>query len=280
MDATLGGGGHALEILKRTSPDGRLIGVDWDEEAFSEARKRLAPFGERVILFRENFVRLPDLLNTADIAGVDGILLDLGLSSIHLDQKERGFSFTGRGSARHEDGSTAKPNGGGSDQAISLSPSWKKSFSITERRGGPGGSPSRLPWEREKRPIQTTEALKEIVHRAIPGRFRSYRIDPATRTFQALRIAVNEELENLMEILETGWRLLKRGGRLCVISFHSLEDRMVKNAFRRLAKGEAEPVIQGAVMHVLTKKPVTPSEEECRRNPRARSAKMRCAERL
>ena len=126
--------------------------------------------------------------------------------------------------------------------------------------------------EREREPIRTTQALRKIVHRAIPRRFHSRRIDPATRTFQALRIRVNEELENLKKMLETGWKILKRGGRMCVISFHSLEDRMVKETFRTLEK-EGE-------MRVLTKKPVTPSEEEQKRNPRSRSAKLRCAERI
>lgn len=279
VDATLGGGGHALEILKRTSPDGRLIGLDWDEEALAEARKRLVSFGERVTLFRENFVRLPELLNTLDTAPVDGILLDLGLSSIHLEQKGRGFSFTGE--APLDMRMDQRRSGTAADliNRLSVFDLERILLDYGEERWARRIAKS-IVWEREKRSIQTTEVLKEIVHRAIPGRFRSHRIDPATRTFQAFRIAVNEELENLREILETGWRLLKTGGRLCVISFHSLEDRIVKNAFRKLASGEAEPFIQGAVMHVLTKKPVTPSEEECRRNPRARSAKMRCAERL
>lgn len=126
--------------------------------------------------------------------------------------------------------------------------------------------------ERERESIRTTQTLRKIVHRAIPRRFHSRRIDPATRTFQALRIRVNEELENLKKMLETGWKILKRGGRMCVISFHSLEDRMVKETFRTLEK-EGE-------MRVLTKKPVTPCEEEQKRNPRSRSGKLRCAERI
>jgi 16S rRNA (cytosine1402-N4)-methyltransferase len=126
--------------------------------------------------------------------------------------------------------------------------------------------------EREKKPIGTTQELRQIVHRAIPRRFHSRKIDPATRTFQAFRIRVNEELENLRRILETGWTFLKRGGRMCVISFHSLEDRMVKETFRRLDRD--------GVMRGITKKPITPSEEEQQRNLRSRSAKLRCAERV
>jgi 16S rRNA (cytosine1402-N4)-methyltransferase len=127
-------------------------------------------------------------------------------------------------------------------------------------------------YEREREPIRTTQTLRKIVHHAIPRRFHSRRIDPATKTFQALRIRVNDELENLRKILETGWRILKRGGRMCIISFHSLEDRMVKVSFRKLEK-EGE-------IRVLTKKPIIPSEEEKRKNPRSRSAKLRCAERI
>jgi 16S rRNA (cytosine1402-N4)-methyltransferase len=126
--------------------------------------------------------------------------------------------------------------------------------------------------EREREPIRTVEALRKVIYRTIPKRFHSRRIDPATRTFQALRIKVNEELENLKKILDTGWKILKKEGRICVISFHSLEDRMVKEAFRRLQR-------EGQ-MRILTKKPVTPSEEERKRNPRSRSAKLRCAERI
>jgi 16S rRNA (cytosine1402-N4)-methyltransferase len=133
--------------------------------------------------------------------------------------------------------------------------------------------------ERERSPIETTLSLKRVVHRAIPRRFHSRKIDPATRTFQAFRIRLNEELENLKEILGTGWMSLRKGGRMCVISFHSLEDRMVKETFRRLERG-GEVSGQGGVVRVITKKPVTPSEEERKKNPRSRSAKLRCAERV
>jgi len=129
-------------------------------------------------------------------------------------------------------------------------------------------------------PIRTTAVLRRIVARAIPSRFHSRRIDPATKTFQALRIATNGELENLRQMLETGWTVLKRGGRMCVISFHSLEDRMVKEAFRNLGRGREGEGDSGPVLRVMTKKPITPSEDERKGNPRCRSAKMRCAERV
>jgi 16S rRNA (cytosine1402-N4)-methyltransferase len=268
VDATLGGGGHASEILKRTAPDGVVIGMEWDEEALSEARNTLMPFGDRVKIFRENFIHLPDLMKAES---ADGILLDLGLSSIHLEKEERGFSFKGEGpldmrmdqrmnhTAAHLINRLSSE-----DLEYTLSHYGEERWAKRIARA--------IVQEREREPIGTTQTLRKIVHRAIPRRFHFRRIDPATRTFQAFRIRVNEELDNLGKILETGWKILKRGGRICIISFHSLEDRMVKETFRRLEK-------QGE-MRILTKKPVTPSEEEQTRNPRSRRAKLRCAERV
>ena len=268
VDATLGGGGHASEILKRTAPDGVVIGMEWDEEALSEARNTLMPFGDRVKIFRENFIHLPDFI---EAESVDGILLDLGLSSIQVEKEERGFSFKGEGPLDmrmdHRMTHTAA-------HLINRLSSEELEYTLSqygEERWAKRIARA-IVQEREREPLRTTQTLRKIVHRAIPRRFHSRRIDPATRTFQAFRIRVNEELENLGKILETGWKILKRGGRICIISFHSLEDRMVKETFRRLGK-------QGE-MRVLTKKPVTPSEEEQRRNPRSRSAKLRCAERV
>ena len=271
VDATLGGGGHALEILKRTSPDGIVIGIDWDEEAIAEAKGTLVSFGDRINILRENFVRLPDLLEALNISEVDGVLLDLGLSSLQLEKKERGFSLKGEG-----------PLDMRMDQRINWTAAdLLDGFSFQElestlREFGEERWAKRIAkailQEREKKPVGTTQELRQIVHRAIPRRFYSRKIDPATRTFQAFRIRVNEELENLRRILETGWTFLKRGGRICVISFHSLEDRMVKETFRRLDRD--------GVMRRITKKPITPSEKEQQRNPRSRSAKLRCAERV
>ncbi len=271
VDATLGGGGHALEILRRTPPDGIVIGIDWDEEAIAEAKRALAPFGDRIKILRENFVRLPDLLEALIISEVDGILLDLGLSSLQLEKKERGFSLKREGPLdmrmdQRIDRTAADLLDGLSFQELEF----------TLREFGEERWAKRIAkailQEREKKPVGTTQELRQIVHRAIPGRFHSRKIDPATRTFQAFRIRVNEELENLRRVLETGWTFLKKGGRICVISFHSLEDRMVKETFRRLDRD--------GVMRRITKKPITPSEEEQQRNPRSRSAKLRCAERV
>jgi 16S rRNA (cytosine1402-N4)-methyltransferase len=271
VDATLGGGGHALEILKRTSPDGIVIGIDWDEEAIAEAKRAFMPLGERIKIFRENFVRLGDLLKALNISEVDGILLDLGLSSLQLEKKERGFSLKGEGPLDMRMDRRTHQTAADLLHGLSF-----QELESTLRESGEERWAKRiakaLVHEREKKPIETTQELRQIVHRAIPRRFHSRKIDPATRTFQAFRIRVNEELENLRSILETGWTCLKRGGRLCVISFHSLEDRMVKETFRRLERD--------GVMRGITKKPITPSEEEKQRNPRSRSAKLRCAERV
>ena len=268
VDATLGGGGHASEILKRTGPDGVLIGMEWDEDALFEATRTLKPFGDRVRIFRENFIHLPEL--TKD-ESVDGILLDLGLSSIQLEKEGRGFSFRGDSALDMRMDQRLDQTAADLINRLSLEELEYIISHYGEERWAKRIVRA-VVQEREREPIRTTEALRRIVYRAIPKRFQSRRIDPATRTFQALRIQVNEELENLRKILDTGWKILKRGGRMCVISFHSLEDRMVKETFRRLEK-EGE-------MRILTKKPVTPSEEEQERNPRSRSAKLRCAERI
>jgi len=268
VDATLGGGGHASEILKRTAPDGVVIGMEWDGDALAEAKNALLSFGERIRIFRENFIHLPDLMKAES---VDGILLDLGLSSFQVEKERRGFSFKGEGpldmrmdQRMHQTAADLVNRLSSGELEYTLfhygEESWAKKIAKA------------IVYERERGPIETTQALRKIIHHAIPRRFHPRRIDPATKTFQALRIRVNGELENLGKILETGWTLLKKGGRMCIISFHSLEDRMVKGAFRKLEKE--------GTMRILTKKPVRPSEEERERNPRSRSAKLRCVERV
>jgi len=279
VDATLGGGGHTLEILKRTAPDGIVIGIEWDEDAIIEARKALMPFDERVKIFRENFIALPDLLKAMDVESVDGILLDLGLSSLQLEKVERGFSLRGDGALDMRMDQRIDPTAADLVNRLSETELADTVFEYGEERWARRIAKA-IVQERDRAPIQTTQALRRIVHRAIPRRFHPKRIDAATKTFQAFRISVNRELENLREILETGWRLLKKGGRMCVISFHSLEDRMVKETFKRLEKEGAGFPNPGGVVCVVTKKPITPSEEERRRNPRSRSAKLRCAERV
>ena len=268
VDATLGGGGHASEILKRTAPDGALIGMEWDEDALAEAKNVLMPFGDRVKIFRENFIHLSDLMKAES---VDGILLDLGLSSIQLEKEGRGFSFKGDGPLDMRMDQRMNHTAAHLINHLSLE-ELEYTLSLYGEERWAKRIAKAIGQEREREPIRTTQTLRKIIHHAIPRRFYSWRIDPATRTFQALRIRVNDELENLRKLLETGWKILKKGGRMCILSFHSLEDRMVKETFRTLEK-------QGE-MRVLTKKPVTPSEEERKRNPRSRSAKLRCAERI
>ena len=271
VDATLGGGGHAEEILKRTDPDGVVIGMEWDQKAIDEAGKRLKPYGSRARIFRENFIHLSGVLETVKIESVDGILLDLGLSSIQLEREERGFSFRGEGPLDMRMDERRDCTAADLANGLPLAELERILFEYGEERWARRIARA-IVSERGKNPIQTTVALSKIVYGAIPKRFQSRRIDPATRTFQAFRIRVNEELENLKGMLDSGWKVLRKEGRICIISFHSLEDRMVKGAFRRLERE--------GMMHILTKKPLTPSEEEQKKNPRARSAKLRCAERL
>lgn len=268
LDATLGGGGHASEILKRAAPDGVVIGVDWDGDVLAEAKKTLWVFGERVKIFRKNFIHLPNFMKAES---VDGILLDLGLSSFQVEERGRGFSFKREGPLDMRMDRRMHQTAADLVNRLSLGELEYTLFHYGEESWAKKIAKAII-YEREKRPIETTQALRKIIHQAIPRRFHSRRIDPATKTFQAFRIRVNDELENLRKILETGWTLLKKGGRMCVISFHSIEDRMVKEGFRKLEKE--------GTMRLLTKKPVTPSEEEREKNPRSRSAKLRCAERV
>ncbi len=265
VDANLGMGGHSAIILKKSSPSGRVIGFDWDRDAIELARVNLAPFGSRVTFVRSNFVRVKDVLGEQGIEGVNGLLLDLGLSSLQLDRPERGFSFREKGflDMRMDDraGITAADllNGeaeaeladlfyyyGGERQARRIA-----AYVVQERRQGK---------------IVTTDQLAYLVARAVPKRFHPKKIHVATRVFQALRIAVNRELENLEKILADVADILLPRGRVCIISFHSLEDRLVKRAFR-----------DNANLQVLTRKVVTPGADEIRINPRSRSARLRVA---
>ena len=279
VDATLGGGGHALEILKHTEPDGKVIGIEWDEDALSVAREVLKPFGDRVNISRENFVHLSRVLEGLKIRTVDGLLFDLGLSSLQLGKKERGFSLKEEGPLdmrmdQRSDCTAADLVNGLSQREL------EDLISVYGEEREARQIAMAIVAKRHREPIQTTSALRKIVWQATSRRSHSGRIDPATKTFQALRIRTNQELENLERILETGWRVLREGGRICVISFHSLEDRIVKKTFRKLASARDVNQEPGAVLRIVTPKPIRPSGEERRRNPRSRSAKLRCAERV
>lgn len=267
VDGNLGLGGHAAAVLEKSGPAGRLIGLDWDDRALARARENLAKFGERAICVRSNFAEMSAVLAGLGIAGVDGILLDLGLSSLQLDGGERGFSFRGsepldmRMDDRRPETAADLLNKLSREELADLFYYYGE-----ERQARPIAA--LVVADRLKHPFATTDQLADTVTRAVPRRFHPRKIHVATRVFQALRIAVNGELDNLARILAEGVELLKPGGRFCVISFHSLEDRLVKRAFAEDRR-----------LRIITRRPVRPEEEECQRNPRARSAKLRVAER-
>ena len=272
-DATIGLGGHADAILERSAPDGRLVGIDRDRDAIERARARLAPYGDRVTLSHARFGSIRSTLRSAGAPLVDGCLVDLGVSSMQLDRSERGFSFRHSGPLDmrmdQSQGETAADFLRRADEAEIeriLRDLGEERFArkiartIVEARGSED--------------LSTTGALSQLIARAIGRRERNK--DPATRTFQALRIALNDELGEIEKLLADVPLCLKPGGRLVVISFHSLEDRMVKRSFRAQAgRDAAEPCLR-----ILTKHVVTASDEERSRNPRSRSAKLRAVERL
>ena len=266
VDGNLGLGGHAGAILDKSSPDGRLIGFDWDKNALAEAEKRLARYGERAVCVRRNFAEVREVLSELGLTGVDGILLDLGLSSLQLDGGERGFSFRGsepldmRMDDRSPETAANFLNNLSKDDLADIF------YYYGEERQARRIAKAVVA-ARVRQHFETTDQLVELVEKAIPRKFHPRKIHVATKVFQALRIAVNHELDNLAGILEIGSELLNPGGRFCVISFHSLEDRMVKRAFQEDDR-----------LRILTKKLVRPTEEECLRNPRARSARLRAAE--
>lgn len=271
VDATLGTGGHSLKILERISPGGRLIGIDRDEAAINIAKARLADYGGSCSFLHGNFSDIDKMLAGLAIDKVDGILFDLGVSSLQFDNPLRGFSFQGDGPLDMRLDQTSHisaydlVNNLNEDELSELL--WNFGQERWHNRIA-----RYLVKEREKSPISTTKELSRVVIEAIPYRFRHGRIHAATRTFQALRVAVNRELESLEIAVHKALQLLKENGRICVISFHSLEDRVVKFSFRdAAAKG---------MLKIMTPKPLVPSEQEAAQNPRARSAKFRAGERI
>jgi 16S rRNA (cytosine1402-N4)-methyltransferase len=269
VDCTVGLGGHAKAIVEAGAT--RLLGFDRDPQALAVAGATLAPYADRVDLVHADYRAIDDLLDARGVGEVDGAVADLGVSSLQLDGAGRGFSFqrdetldmrmdaTGGLSAADLVATSAEE-----DLANAIFTYGEERFSRRIARAIVQG--------RSEEPILTTGRLATIVRRAVPNRGYT-RIDPATRTFQALRIWVNRELDGLDHFIEAAVRRLRAGARLVVISFHSLEDRIVKHTFRALAQND------GAVK-VLTKKPVVPGDEELHRNPRSRSAKLRAAERV
>lgn len=268
MDGTLGLGGHTREILERSAPAGRVVAFEWDEQAIEASRKNIAQYESRLTIIRRNFAEIEVGLAEAGYAEVNGILIDVGLSSLQLDIGERGFSFQKdepldmRMDQRRE--KTA--------ETILETASEKELADIFFYYGEEKQSrriAARVVEERRQGGVKTSGQLAELVARAIPRRFHPPKIHVATRVFQALRIAVNEELSNLSVILDKAADHLSAGGRFCVISFHSLEDRIVKKKFAANDR-----------FTVLTKKPITPSDQEVNANRRSRSARLRVAERL
>jgi 16S rRNA (cytosine1402-N4)-methyltransferase len=270
VDCTVGLGGHSRALLEAGAT--RIIGLDRDQDALTQARATLSSFADRVDLVHADYRAIEDVLDQRGIALADGALADLGVSSMQFDAPGRGFSFQ-----RDEPLDMRMDRGAGETAADLIAGSTEQELADTIYAYGEERFSRRiaraLVAARREAPIDTTGRLAAIVRRAVP--VRGYqRIDPATRTFQAFRIWVNRELDGLDGFLEAAARRLRIGARLVVITFHSLEDRIVKHTLRALAHGE------DARLQVLTKKPVVADEDEVRRNPRARSAKLRAAEKL
>lgn len=267
VDGNLGFGGHSAAILECSAPDGKVVGFDLDPDALKYARQRLAPFGRRIRFVRGNFAAMAAVLQDMGIREVQGILLDLGLSSFQLDASGRGFSFQG------DEPLDMRMDPSQSTTAADLVNTLSRDeladifyFYGEERQAR--RIASCIVEERQHTPFRSTGQLAGVIERAVPRRFHPSKIHMATRSFQALRIAVNNEMDNLARVLASGTSLLAPGGRFCVISFHSLEDRLVKNSFKEQRE-----------LQVLTRKPIVPTAREVGQNPRARSAKLRVAER-
>jgi len=284
VDGTLGGGGHSEAILVASAPNGQVLGLDRDDEAIAAARQRLQVFGARAIVKQASFSEVREVLAEIGWVGADGMILDLGVSSWQIDAPERGFSFRlgGRLDMRM-------------DRRQSLDAyrlvNTATAHELTRIFRDYGEEPQarriaeRIVAERKQRSIESTDELAGLVEGAKGGRRRDHH--PATQVFQALRIAVNQELDQLEHFLADGFDVLRPGGRLVIISFHSLEDRLVKNAFRRWSRACLCPpralVCQcgwSQKVRVLTKRPVLPGDAETAANPRARSAKLRAVERV
>jgi len=287
VDGSLGGGGHAEEILSRLGPDGLFIGIDKDPQALSLSRERLLPYASRTHLVQASFSDLQNILKDLMIREVQGILLDLGVSSLQLSPASgRGFSFQSDEPLDMRMDPQSPITAG---DMINRFPygELKKILKIYGEEREAARIARALVKAREKRPVQSTGELVHIILEALPLKGQKVLIHPATRTFQALRIAVNQEMETLSLFLKDQWEALGRGGRLVMISFHSLEDRMVKNRFRELSAAcrcpPGFPRCQCGVtarLKILTKKPIRPGQAEIAGNPRSRSAKLRAAEKL
>ena len=284
VDGTLGGGGHSYGIL--SAADCSLIGIDQDREAIKAASERLSGFGERFTAVNSNFSNIKSILDDLNVSGIDGALLDIGVSSYQLDNPERGFSYM------HDAPLDMRMNTDGGKTARDIVNTYSAEdltrifYEYGEERWSKRVAEF-IAERREKKPIETTFELVDVIKAAIPQRARSEGGHPAKRIFQAIRIEVNDELGVLKTALSDFTDCLLKGGRLAVITFHSLEDRIVKQAFADMAKGcicpKEFPVCvcgREPKIKIISRKPVLPSKEETERNPRSKSAKLRIAEKL
>ncbi|MZQ76072.1 MAG: 16S rRNA (cytosine(1402)-N(4))-methyltransferase RsmH [Peptoclostridium sp.] len=286
VDGTLGGAGHSLEIAKRLSKDGLLIGFDQDKNAIEVAKERLAPYMDRVRIVHSNFENIKKELENLGIDEIDGLLLDLGVSSHQLDEAQRGFSYM-------------------QDAPLDMRMDSRNPLSAYEIVNTyPKEELERVIWEygeerwaariaefivekRQAHRINTTLELVDVIKAAIPQKARQDGPHPAKRTFQAIRIEVNRELDVIRKTIEDATSVMRKGGRICIITFHSLEDRIVKDTFKELAKSCVCPVEfpvcvcgKRQELKIITKKPIIPSDQEIEGNPRSRSAKLRVAQRV
>ncbi len=285
VDGTLGGAGHSSVIASRLTT-GRLIGIDRDRKALAAAAERLKPYEDRVTLVHSNFSELDRVLDDLGIDDVDGILLDLGVSSPQLDEAERGFSYMADAPL------DMRMNGEDSLSAYEVVNTWPREelrrilYEYGEERYAPQIA-SAIDRRRQEKPIETTLELVDVIRAAMPPQALREKQHPAKRSFQAIRIAVNDELGAVGRVMETAVPKLNPGGRLCIITFHSLEDRIVKNGMAAAAKGctcpsEFPVCVCGnrPKVKIISKKPIVSGTEELERNPRARSAKLRVCEKL
>lgn len=286
VDGTFGGGGHAMEIISRLNGNGRFIGIDQDQDAIENGRTKLEPYKNKAQLVRDNFSNIIPIMKDLHIVSVDGILLDIGVSSYQLDTGERGFSYM------HDAELDMRMDQRNPMTAKRMVAEYsEQELARIIRNYGEERWANRIAQfiteERKKKPIETTGQLVEVIKKAVPKGARQGGPHPAKRTFQALRIAVNNELGILEQAIEDMTEILSPGGRLCIITFHSLEDRIVKQTFHRLEHPcTCPPDFPVCVcgkkpsIRVITRKPILPSEEELAENPRSRSAKLRILEKL
>ncbi len=273
VDATIGTAGHSMAIVERITPGGRLIAIDRDEDSLAVSRQRLGRFADSTTLVHGNFVDLDMILKDLNVKKIDGIIFDLGISSFQLDDPQRGFSFQSEGPLDMRLDRTSYISAYDLINNLNEEEISALLWNFGEERWH-NRIAHLLVQERQKHPIATTSELVSIVARSIPQRFRHrhYRIHPATRTFQAVRIAVNREIEIIESAINKAIAFLEKRARICVISFHSLEDRAVKHTFRA-AKAEG-------ALRLITPKPLTPTEAEIEDNPSSRSSKLRVAEKV